>query len=472
MQKKKYRHDDPMNDDQVGGVTQPGSKTRTMLPVFAALFCLAALGQRAQAIGMEAPSPHSRHDRQAPFEPRGFEIGSIDDVSFRMGLHTVGRAQWFSQRNVEVWDGDADDPAFVEAPSIGPGMQTGWANIDFQLFIGDDIEMFFDGLFATQRHPTRFWGHQGYLYIRQLPDNISPAFADALFRYVDIKAGNFYVDFGNEVHRRSLNADVQRNPLIGNPIVTPHGVEPGIEIIHRGEIGGSAYGTMIGGGIGAPEEDFHRDRKFSVRGKQWIDPITELQLAASFYHTDHGSGTDRGSNLFRRERLGTPYSSVWNLLDDDSSSGEAPGQVRIGDGRRLTAGQVDANWDITEQLFFNAHSGFTNASGADPSIESGTERWVYYGADLTHYLTDALYVAGRYSEGNARKFLTARNTGRVGRSQLGVGVWITPNILMKAEYVYQKAWGFNEGSSGVAGRVDVGQNPEFHGATTEISVSF
>ena len=416
----------------------------------------------------ERPHPHSRHDRITPFTPRGFRVGAMDDIEFRLGIHTVGRAQWFNQGGVRVWDGTD----FERPDDIGPGIQTGWANIDFQLLIGDDIEIFFDGLFATQRHPTRFWGHQGYIYIRQFPEHPLLNPANAVLEHVDIKVGNFYPDFGNEVHRRSLNADVQRNPLVGNPVVSPHGVEPGVEIIFEREINGRTFGLMVGGGIGAPEEDFNADRLFSVRSKVWFEPIDSLQIAGSFYHVDHGEDVDRGTNLFRRERLGSTYSSVWNFGDDDSGAGEGAGQVRIGDGRRLTAGQVDVNWDITDRLFFNTHGGAANASGADPSDATGNERWFYYGADMTYYITDALYIAGRFSEANARKFLTSDNTGRVSRVQAGFGIWITPNILAKTEYVWQRASGFNEGTRGVAGNVDVGRNPSFHGAVAEVSLSF
>ena len=411
---------------------------------------------------------HSRAGRREPFEPRGAEIGRINDIRFNLGFHVVGRGQWMTQSDTFVHDGTA----FSEPRSLSPGMQTGFANVDFQLDIGGDIELFFDGLFATQRHPTRFWGHQGYFYIRQMPENTPLAAFNNIFEYIDVKAGNFYVDFGNEIHRRSLNADVQRNPLIGNPIVTPHGIEPGLEIIHKGDFDGRYYGVMAGAGTGAPEQDFGRDRRFSVRGKAWFEPNETVQVAGSFYHVDHGETVDRGSNLFRRERLGTPYSSVWNFGDDDSGSGEAPGQVRIGDGRRVTAGQADLNWDITDRLFLNSHFGFVNASGADPSYRTGTERWLYYGADTTFYVTDDIYIAGRYSEANSRKFLTSDNTGRVGRAQLGGGVWLTDRLLLKTEYVYQYSTGFNEGTRGVAGNVDVGQDPSFHGAIFEASYSF
>lgn len=415
------------------------------------------------------PVVHSLAGRPQAFDQRGATIAAFNETRLNFGFHVVGRGQSFDQNQVRVHVGDG---IWEKPANIGTGLQTGWGNLAFQLDIGGDIEVYFDLLIATQRHPTRTWGSQGYFYIRQFPEDSFLASANGLFEYIDIKAGNFSPNFGNDIHRRSLNAEVQRNPLIGNHVVSPQGVEPGLEIIHEGLINDRAYGLMIGGGIGAPEQDFNTDRKFSTRAKGWFSPLLDLELAYSIYHVNHGEDVSRGSNLFRRERYGSSYSSVWNLQDDDSGDGEGPGQVRIGDGKELTAMQGDLSWDITDRLFANTHFGHVDTSGADPSDLSGDEEWYYYGADLTYYLTDSVYVAGRFSEANARKFIESDNTGRVSRYQAGLGIWILDGLLLKTEYVYQEASGFNEGTSGVAGNVDVGQSPSFQGGILELSYSF
>lgn len=307
------------------------------------------------------PWVHSLAGRPQAFDQRGAQIGVRNGVRLNLGFDVVGRAQWFAQNRVQVFDGGT----WKEPASIGPGMQTGWGNLNFQLDVGGNIEVYFDLLIATQRHPTRTWGGQGYFYIRQMPEGSFLAVFNNFFEHVDIKAGNFNPNFGNDIHRRSINADVQRNPLIGNHLVSPQGVEPGLEIIHEGE----NYGLMIGGGIGAPEQDLNNDRKFSVRGKGWFMPQENIELAYSIYHVNHGDDVSRGTNLFRRERFGSAYSSIWNLQNDDSGGGEGPAQVRIGDGRNLTAMQGDLSWDITDRFFANAHFGYANASGTKTPLK-------------------------------------------------------------------------------------------------------
>lgn len=133
-----------------------------------------------------------------------------------------------TQDNVRVWSGGE----WVTPDEDLHGMQTSFANLDFKVTIGDnDIDVFFDGLLGTQRHPERWWGNQGYMYIRNILGNSFLTALNPLLEHIDIKAGNFFADFGEHQYTRSINADVHCNPLVGNPVLSPLGTEPGMEII-------------------------------------------------------------------------------------------------------------------------------------------------------------------------------------------------------------------------------------------------
>lgn len=408
----------------------------------------------------------STTEAQVPdYNRKGIEIGSVNDITFKMGLHSVGRFQALSQSNVQVWNGSA----WIVPTDLSTGMQTSFANLEFMIHIGDDIDVFFDGLLATQRHPTQWWGHQGYMYIRQMPESSVLSALNPLFAFIDIKAGNFYANYGEHQFTRTLNADAHRNLLIGNPVVSPLGVEPGMEIYHKG----NGYGLMIGGGIGAPEQDFHEARKYSYRGKLWLDMFDGVYVSGSYYNVEHDPGIARGTNMFRRERLGSSYGAVWNLNNDNSGAGEGPGSVRPGDGRTLSTWEANAILTLFDGNKLSGYFGSGTGSGANPSNQpKGDEEWTYFGVEASQYLNDDIFLAARYSNIDYSKFLTTDNTGNVFRMQFGGGLWITENILMKAEYVYQKAEGFNAGTYGVANSVDVGIEPEFKGFILEVAVSF
>ena len=405
--------------------------------------------------------------QQPEYNRKGMVVSSTDSLTFKIGLHTVGRVQHLTQKDVRVWDGSD-----WETPSgTLDGMQTSFANIEFMLTLGDgDIDIFFDGLLATQRHPSLWWGNNGYMYIRQIPGNSFLTKINPLLKHIDIKAGNFFANFGEHQFTRTINGDAHRNPLVGNPVVSPLGTEPGMEIYHDGK----GYGLMVGAGIGAPEQDFQDARGYSFRAKAYFDKIKNVYVSASYYTVEHESGVNRGTNLFRRERHGSSYGGVWNLNNDNSGSGEGPGQARPGNGRELTAWEINAIVTPFEGNKISAYFGKAQDLGPNPNNfgESGDEKWSYYSGEVKQYLSETFYLAGRYSNIRYSEFLTADNKGDVNRFQLGFGSFITKNLLLKAEYVYQNATGFNEGTTGVVTSVDVGMSPKFSGVVLELGVSF
>lgn len=401
------------------------------------------------------------------YNRKGIEIGSTDNLTFKMGLHSVGRVQVLTQDNVRVWGGGD----WVIPDKKLNGMQTSFANLEFMMTIGDnDIDVFFDGLLATQRHPSQWWGNNGYMYIRNIPGSSFLTAINPLLEYIDIKAGNFFVDFGEHQYTRTINADAHRNPLVGNPVLAPLGSEPGMEIIHNG----NGYGLMIGSGIGAPEQDFQEARKYSFRTKLWLDVIEGIYLSGSYYTVNHDPETRRGTNLFRRERHGSSYGGVWNLNNDNSGGGEGPGQARPGNGRELNAWEINAIFNLIDGNKISGFFGMGSDRGLDPNnfAQTGDEEWTYYAFEAQQFLGDDFYLSARYSNISYDKFLTTDNDGNVYRFQAGFGSFITENILLKAEYVYQAAKGFQEGTTGVVTSVDVGMNPTFQGLMLEVGVSF
>jgi hypothetical protein len=208
--------------------------------------------------------------------------------------------------------------------------------------------------------------------------------------------------------------------------------------------------------------------------KAWLDIIDGVYLSGSFYTVDHDEGLNWGTNLFRRERHGSSYGGVWNLNNDNSGAGEGPGQVRPGNGRELTAWEINGIFSLFEGNKISAFYGQGEDLGPDPNNfdQSDNEKWSYYMIEAQQFLNDNFYLSGRYSHANNSEFLSTDNTGDVFRIQGGFGTFITDNILLKAEYVYQKASGFNEGTTGVVTSVDVGMEPTFQGLMLEVGVSF
>ncbi len=383
----------------------------------------------------------------------GLTLFERDGLRLDMEVHTVGRFQSFTQKA-----NDREEAGF-ERDRMSTGFQHAMGNIGWRLSMEDYVEVFFDATMASRVAADKWWGHQGYLLIRQLPEDSPVAGANVLLNHIDVKAGQFVVDFGNELKRRTYNADAQGNPLVGNPIVSPHATEVGVEV-HYAHPAGS-FGAMLGSGSGVATENFDDDTRLSYRGKIWAGgpALAGIEAAASYYRASHGDSVGRGANLFRTDRLGGQYAGIW----DD---GNAPGQVTIGDGTDVTAWQIDAGWNASEIGGLWCHWGRVEDDNRDTD-----EVWNYYGVTGQFYIMpEAVYLAARYSEADAQRFSGMNsNNGRINRWQVGGGVHLFQGALLKLEYVEQRASGFSEGT--ISG-IELNQSPRFSGVIAEMSYSF
>lgn len=304
-------------------------------------------------------------------------------------------------------------------------------------------------------------GSQGYLLIHGLPGGrLQP-----LFDVVSVKAGEFEVNFGDAIYRRSDNARVQRNPLIGNYVMDPRSTEIGLEVITKP----STVNAALGLSSGTATEDFSDGHGTALYGKIWLTPNEYVRWANSVYwvdHSDNGAGFPVGgtkNNLFSTERGGGPYSGV---LDD----GNSPGTVFAGKGQKVLAAQTDLTWNLGAlELYGNL--GYTEDADINGSAEGEPEdSWLYYALEGVYDVTDNLYGAARYSAASADKLAGVDTDGRVDRIQVGFGYWLSNFLLAKAEYVYQAYNDFNEGEK-ISG-VNAWSDPSFQGVITEVSFAF
>lgn len=381
------------------------------------------------------------------------KIGGYDDLNLYMGLQTVGRFQALQQQNVSI-DG-------VKQAGLDPGIQDPFASLSFLASIPDKLDVYFDLYVASRPHPNTMYAHEGYLLFKQLPAPFDAGPLGKLFDYVNLKVGAFDLDFGDDNYRRSNNARVQRNPLIGNSIVDPNVEELGGELY---SVKGPLY-WLIGVGSGTTTEYFDYGSSASVHGKLWAYPLPDLRTSVSAYHVDlSGTNmTDQTSDLYYAGRSGEPFAAVFGGGDD-------PGTLLLGGGKDVTAVQADATWNHWPfEIYSNVgYEQDTDTNGPTPG--NPAERWVYGTVEPVFHFTPALYVAARYSFGVANAVGGVETDGWADRIEVGAGYWLTRDILTKIEYVYQQYHGFGS-DTGVVSGVDASPNPRFSGVLLEVSWS-
>ena len=79
------------------------------------------------------------------------------------------------------------------------------------------------------------------------------------------------------------------------------------------------------------------------------------------------------------------------------------------------------------------------AKGTNSATEVGDRTWNQYSAEAVYRLLDdeKLFIAGRYNSAEGELVGMTEKVG-ADRTQLGAGWFLTPNMLLKAEWVTQK----------------------------------
>ena len=386
------------------------------------------------------------------------KISDSETSKLFITLNTVGTAQALQQTNVF-------DATGKNLGKLSAGMQTAYGDLGFLGYFGkkQEIELYFDLYLASRNHPSTTYGNEGYLLMKDVPENLqSLQFLKPIFKHVDLKAGAFLVDFGDQQDWRSNNAKVQKNPLVGNFVIDPNFVSVGVQAMSKpgrfGWVGGVTNGTNT--------EDFSTGRGYAFNGKLYAYPVKSLRISGSGYRVNHEESVSGRATLFSGNRSGERYGAVLG-------GGQAPGDVLPNTGKDMTAYQGDMTFDSsTMPVKLYAHYGMTRDTDVNgPASGTPEEKWSYYAAQAMYKLSPTVYAVARYSGAKAGEISGVASNGKVYRIQAGGGLWITRNMLAKLEYVNQKYTGF---ASGVVlnNGIQASRNPTFKGFISEVSFSF
>lgn len=378
-------------------------------------------------------------------------------------LNTVGTAQALDHENVY----DAKGTALAK---VEPGFQTAFGNLGFIGKFGknQEIEVVFDMYLSSRNHPSQTYGNEGYIILRGVPENLaSLKFLEPILTKVDLKAGHMLVDFGDAAQHRSNNANVQRNPLVGNFVMDPNIVSIGMQAASKP---GTKFGWLVGVSNGTTTEDWNVGRGFAYNGKLIFVPVEGVRTSVSYIGTDQSDNPTKAAGgssmqMFTGNRSGERYAGVLG-------GGQAPGNVFPQAGEKFSAAQFDVTFDTALPVKLYAHYGITQDLDINGSA-AGTpeEKWNYYAADVKYELTPALYAAARYSAATTSMLAGNASDGQVNRLQVGGGFWVTKNLLMKLEYVQQKYSGFAAGQM-VNNGIQAWRDPQFSGVISEVSFTF
>ena len=312
---------------------------------------------------------------------------------------------------------------------IGSGFDNAMATMYMDAQLARNIRLELTTYLST-RHHNETWVKDGYLLIDGSPwEN---ATLDNLMNYLTLKVGHFEVNYGDAHFRSSDAGNSMFNPLIGNLIMNAFTTEVGAEAYVRkngwmGMFG--ATGGEIRGTVRQPQ-----DRAPTYLGKVGFDrqlnPDLRIRLTGSIYTTSKSIN----NTLYTGSRAGSRY---FDVLVNTTSSTSA--QAWTGDLQPGLTSKVQAMVfnPFVKWRGFEVFGNVEQAKGRT-AAETSDRTWNQYAVEgLYRFAWDDLYVAARYNTAKG-KLLGIANDVTVNRVEVGGGWFLTPNIMMKTEYVRQE----------------------------------
>ena len=313
--------------------------------------------------------------------------------------------------------------------NIGNGFNNATANMYLNAQLAPGIRVSLTS-YLSSRHHNETWVKDGFLQIDESP--IDVPFLNAIMKYTTVKIGQYEVNYGDMHFRRSDNGQALYNPFVGNAIMDAFSTEVGGEVFiqHNGFLG------MVGATNGESRGRVDRasERAPAVMAKLGFDKQMNDDLRVRLTGSYRTQSSSIGNVIFNGDRAGSRYYFV--LENSVATESGNPTSGAINPGMRDNS----TEWVINPFVKYNGLELFGMYEQAKGKASTET-----VDREVTQSLIEAVY---RFLPGE-KLFVGARwnsVTGNLGgantdvevtRTNLGGGWFITPSLLLKAEYVVQ-----------------------------------
>lgn len=357
-----------------------------------------------------------------------FETSKETDVQFDGIKVRIGGANTLQFQGLQ---NDNDNPAQLE-----PNFNLATSNLDLDVQLDNGLRMHLR-TYLSSRHHAEAWVKGGYLQVDRL-DFISEGFLDNLMDKVTIKVGHMEINYGDAHFRRTDNGQAIYNPFVGNYLMDSFTTEVGGEVYYQnngflamvGLTNGKLNQSTVAGAVATNP---------SYLGKLGYDSqINEdlrIRLTGSIFTTSQAASI----YLYSGDRAGSRYYNVANGGDYSARfdpaytlSGRAPGGPI---GGEMTSIMINPFVKFQGLEFF----GVIETISGQRKSETDSRNFTQLGAELIYRFgeTENVYFGGRYNQVKG-DLVTGQEDVKISRSNIGLGWFMTDNVLAKFEYVNQQ----------------------------------
>lgn len=403
-------------------------------------FALPAVAQTSEAGATENASAPAAAPARPKFQPPVFEAEKkieegLSDIRVSLGGSFMQVFQSLSHSNTAAPAVGADGRDMNQLADIGAGFTLAAANLNLNAQLTPGTKVVVETYLAS-RHHNEAWVKGGYLQIDESP--IALPVLDRAMEYLTLKIGHYGVNYGDAHYRRTDNGSALANPFVENLILDAFTTEIGGEVIGRAGPFIGVLGMTSGqnkGDITTPDQ-----RSWAFIGKfgfeQKFSDGLRARLTASTYQNDNAGR----ATLYGGDRAGSAY---WGVLDNATAAAYTNGRVSPNFTEEIQAYQLNPFVQIGDLELFGVAELARGRTLQEVNADGDVREVRQYAGDAVYRLLDGrLYAAGRYNIVDG-ELMTAGSEQSVDRVALGAGWFVTPNVLLKGEYVRQTFEGWD-----------------------------
>jgi hypothetical protein len=418
-----------------------------------------------------------------------FETSKTDSVKFKGVDVRVGGNFAQSLQNLK----HSNTPFSFSIPAVPPattptvytntltpisnGFNTAMANLNIDVALADGISLNLVTYLST-RHHNEAWVKGGFIQFEKLPF-LNSSLVDRIMEFTTIRVGHMEINYGDAHFRRSDAGNTFFNPFMESYLMDAFTTEIGGDIMVRSNgafLLGGITGGEIKGDVNEPtpigtSADDKAKRSPSFIGKIGYDKqLTEdlrVRVSASGYYT----ASSTSNTLFSGDRAGSHYFMVMENSSDTKAT-LASGRINPGFSDKVQAmmGNLFVKYDGLE--FFGTYE---SAKGRGRT-EASERKVSQFAGDLLYRFgnKENFYIGARYNKFSGEILTSSTYATKVtkvltqdvnvDRIAAAAGWYITPNMLVKGEYVMQNFNDFYISENQAGG--------EFKGFMIEASVAF
>ncbi len=365
------------------------------------------------------------------FEEPKTRVPDFDKVTIKIGADFAQSYQSLSHSTTSTVPANA--PAV-----IGAGFNTAAANLNLEAQLSSGIKVVLENYMSSRNH-NEFWVKGGYLQIEESPIAWEPL--QVAMSILTLKVGHYEVNYGDAHFRRTDNGNGLRNPFVENLILDAFATEVGGEAIARVgpflAVAGITNG-QIKGDISDPEA---RSWAFVTKlgaDHQFNDKLRARLTGSSYMNDNAGRAT-----LYGGDRAGSAYFGVMQTVAlFATSTGFTNGRINPNFTEEISALQLNPYVEYGDLEVFGVIERAKGRTLAEKTAGTAEREVTQYAVDgVYRFLKDQLYVGGRYNTVKG-EMLTAGTDQSADRMAIAAGWFVTPNVLLKGEYVKQTYDGY------------------------------